>query len=133
MIPKLKRQFMQGVAFLHRNGVAHRDLKPSNAVVSTECNLWIIDFGLAIRVPGPNNIIVEWCGTPEWMAPEIGKRDDPERPYSPIRADLWACGKMLRYFGKFTSDTKYMDQAQRLLNKDPQRRPLLDTICPEVE
>jgi hypothetical protein len=39
-----------------------------------------------------------WCGTPEWVAPEIGHEDGPKCLYSPIRANLWFCGLMLRYF-----------------------------------
>jgi serine/threonine protein kinase len=90
------RQLIEGVAFLHRYDIAHLDIKPQN-IVALQNQLLIIDFDISVRVDGPDALIDRWCGTPEWMAPEIGHEDGPKRSYSPIRADLWSCGLVLRY------------------------------------
>jgi serine/threonine protein kinase len=66
------RQLIEGVAYLHGRGIAHVDIKPQNVVVLPN-QLFIIDFDIAVHVDGPKCL------------------------YSPIRADLWSCGLMLRY------------------------------------
>jgi serine/threonine protein kinase len=121
------RQLIEGVGFLHRHGIAHLDIKPQNIVARSD-RLFIIDFDISVRVSGPNELIDRWCGTPGWMAPEIGRQDGPRRSYSPIRADLWSCGQVLRYLareGTVKEENPFEALAWRLLNKRPQKRPLL--------
>lgn len=43
----LFRQLLQGLAFLHANGVAHLDIKPENLLMTSESTLKIADFGMA--------------------------------------------------------------------------------------
>jgi serine/threonine protein kinase len=120
------RQLIEGVAFLHRCDIAHLDLKPANLVVLKN-RLLIIDFDISVRVDGPDTLIDHWCGTPGWMAPEIGHKDGPVCLYSPIRADLWPCGRMLEYLAKkgVVQDNWFKTLTKRLLNKNPRLRPLL--------
>jgi hypothetical protein len=120
------RQLVDGVSFLHRHNIAHLDIKPQNIVVR-EMQLFIIDFDISVRVDGPDALIDRWCGTPQWMAPEIGHRDGPRRLYSPMRADLWSCGLMLQYLAcmRVNEDNKFETLTRHLLNKDPRHRPLL--------
>jgi serine/threonine protein kinase len=123
----LSHQLVEGVAFLHRYGIAHLDIKPSNAVVLKN-QLFIIDFDISVRVDGPDALIDRWCGTPEWMAPEIGHVDGPECWYSPIRADLWSCGLVLRYLaskGIVKEENPFETLTTQLLSKNPRLRPLL--------
>jgi len=40
-------QMLCGIHHLHKAGIIHRDLKPSNIVVNLQCQLKILDFGLA--------------------------------------------------------------------------------------
>lgn len=40
-------QMLCAVHYLHKSGIAHRDLKPSNIVINPDCNIKILDFGLA--------------------------------------------------------------------------------------
>ena len=122
------RQLTEGVAYLHRCHVAHLDIKPQNIVVNVNDNrLFIIDFDISVRVDGPDELIDRWCGTREWMAPEIGRQDGPRRLYSPIRADLWSCGLMLRYLASkgVVQDNQYKTLTKQLLNINPRLRPLL--------
>jgi serine/threonine protein kinase len=127
------RQLIEGVAFLHRHGIAHLDIKPPNIVVLTNHlpnELFIIDFDISVRVSGSSTLINRWCGTPGWMAPEIGHQDGPRRSYSPIRADLWSCGLMLRYLaskGGVKEENPFEALTRQLLNKNPRLRPLLQS------
>jgi serine/threonine protein kinase len=73
-------------------------------------------------------LIDRWCGTPGWMAPEIGHQDGPKCWYSPIRADLWSCGLVLQYLaskGEVVEENPFEVLTRQLLNKKPGLRPLL--------
>ena len=63
-------QMAEALAYLHRRGMIHRDLKPDNALVTTESNVKLLDFGLATLSEGQehSDTIV---GTLAYMAPEI--------------------------------------------------------------
>ena len=55
----LLRQIVEGFSFLHGHGVAHMDLKSANIVTDTSLGRWyIIDFGLAYKVNGPDDTVV---------------------------------------------------------------------------
>ncbi|KAI0288637.1 kinase-like domain-containing protein [Russula brevipes] len=84
---------IQGVAYLHQCNIAHRDIKPDNLVVDREFCLKIIDFDVAMQVKDENEEVDNSCGTKHWMAPEVEKK----LRHSPIRADRWACGRVLQY------------------------------------
>jgi serine/threonine protein kinase len=128
-IASLGNQLIEGVGFMHCNGVAHLDIKPQNIVVRSDDRLFIIDFDLSLRVDGPDHLIDRWCGTPEWMAPEIGERDGPRLLYSPIRADLWSCGRVLSFLIAKSKEVVGLGElitlTKLLLRQDPRYRPSL--------
>ncbi|KAI0255971.1 kinase-like domain-containing protein [Lactifluus subvellereus] len=131
-------QFIEGVAFLHHHNVAHRDLKPGNVVVDTKHEsktsprLFIIDFDLAQFVENEETMVESWCGTPPWIAPDLGSRDGPTQRYSPILADRWACGRMIKYFAKYipahVNKQHLLAFAQQLLSVNPRARPPLNQL-----
>ncbi|KAI9458967.1 kinase-like domain-containing protein [Russula earlei] len=134
-IVSLCAQFIEGVSFLHNHKVAHCDLKPGNIVVDLEqqpAQLFIIDFNLAEFVKSEETMVEGWCGTPPWIAPEVGTQDGPAQWFSPILADRWACGEMIRYFAQYTpSPNRRQDLvalAEPLLHKDPRARPSLSGL-----
>lgn len=56
---------------LHRNDIIYRDLKPENILIDRMGYIKITDFGLSKEnIRGPNDAI-SFCGTPEYLAPEI--------------------------------------------------------------
>jgi serine/threonine protein kinase len=138
-VESLCLQFIEGVEFLHQHNVAHCDLKPGNVVVDTKhesgtsSRLFIIDFDLAQFVESEETMAEGWCGTPPWIAPELGSRDGPIQRYSPILADRWACGRMIKYFAKYIPAYDENKQnlvafAQRLLSVNPRARPRLNQL-----
>jgi serine/threonine protein kinase len=123
------QQLIEGVAFSHSQCIAHLDIKPQNIVVVPN-QLFIIYFDISVRVDGSSALIDRWCGTRGWMAPEIGHRDGPKCWYSPIRADLWSCGLVLRYLARVgdVEENPFEVLTLELLNKTPQLRPLLHQL-----
>ena len=81
-------QASAAIAFLHENQLFHRDIKPENFLIDANGVVRLCDFGWCRDLnEGQRNT---FCGTYEYMAPEIVK----DQPYSfPI--DIWALGILL--------------------------------------
>jgi len=63
-------QMLCGINHLHRAGIIHRDLKPSNIVVNYQCQLKILDFGLA-RNSNETTMMTPYVVTRYYRAPEV--------------------------------------------------------------
>lgn len=70
---------------LHQNGVIYRDLKPENILIDKEGHIKITDFGLSKIMKTQNEITFTFCGTPEYLAPEIIKGEGYSK-----EVDFWA-------------------------------------------
>ena len=49
----------------------YRDLKPENILIDSEGHVVLTDFGLSENNFGPRDISFEYCGSPEYMSPEM--------------------------------------------------------------
>ena len=47
---RIAKQFLEGLMYLHDNGVVHGDLKPENIMLDEMNNIKISNFGLAVRM-----------------------------------------------------------------------------------
>ncbi|KJE93287.1 mitogen-activated protein kinase 2 [Capsaspora owczarzaki ATCC 30864] len=61
-------QILRGLKYVHSAGIIHRDLKPGNLAVNENCDLKILDFGLA-RVADPE--MTGYVATRWYRAPEV--------------------------------------------------------------
>lgn len=84
------RQVVDGVEYLHEQGVAHRDLKPENLLVGgdNDDEIKVADFGLS-KVFGAEmeSKLKTSCGTPDYVAPEVLLG----QPYEES-VDMWSVG-----------------------------------------
>jgi serine/threonine protein kinase len=80
-------QAADGIEYIHKQGYLHRDICPRNMMVTNEGVLKIIDFGLAIPYKPDFCRPGNRTGTPDYMAPELIKRQRTDH-----RVDMFALG-----------------------------------------
>uniref|UniRef100_A0A8C6PZ18 mitogen-activated protein kinase n=1 Tax=Nothobranchius furzeri TaxID=105023 RepID=A0A8C6PZ18_NOTFU len=61
-------QILRGLKYIHSADIIHRDLKPSNLAVNEDCELKILDFGLARHT---DDEMTGYVATRWYRAPEI--------------------------------------------------------------
>ncbi|CAD6444213.1 f35be78f-bbca-4ea8-b017-d9796348420e [Sclerotinia trifoliorum] len=101
----LFKQLIQGIYFLHSNGIAHRDIKPENLLITKDSKLKITDFGVSEVFAGIHpgfraargecgKDMTETrlcapgiCGSPPYIAPEVLAK---QGEYDPRPLDVWS-------------------------------------------
>ncbi|XP_046843746.1 serine/threonine-protein kinase H1-like [Xenia sp. Carnegie-2017] len=85
---------LDGLRYLHSNGITHRDLKPQNILYyhpGSNSRIIITDFGLSAMSDSsqnPANYLMKTdCGTVEYMAPEV-----ITRAHYTNAVDMWSMG-----------------------------------------
>ena len=76
--------------YAHSRGVIHRDIKPSNLMLTTDSDVRIIDFGIAILAETDISRIEGIAGSPSYMSPEQVQSLDITN-----RSDLYALGAVM--------------------------------------
>ena len=84
---KFTRQILEGVAYLHANGITHRDIKSKNILLDASQNIKLADFGLSKEIkPAPSAQHTVGVGSNRYKAPEIfTKKYD-------CKVDIWSVG-----------------------------------------
>ncbi|XP_037535939.1 serine/threonine-protein kinase N2-like [Nematolebias whitei] len=79
-----------GLEFLHLNKIIYRDLKLDNLLMDADGFVKITDFGLCKEGMGHGDRTSTFCGTPEFLAPEVLTDDNYTRA-----VDWWGLGVLI--------------------------------------
>ena len=84
------KQIILALKYIHSHNIIHRDIKLDNILIDLDNNIKICDFGVSKKIK-KGDIMVEQCGTPAYIAPEILKN----RGYEGFGVDIWSAGVVL--------------------------------------
>ncbi|XP_016372251.1 ribosomal protein S6 kinase 2 alpha-like isoform X6 [Sinocyclocheilus rhinocerous] len=79
-----------GLDHLHGLGIIYRDLKPENILLDEEGHIKLTDFGLCKEAIDYEKKAYSFCGTVEYMAPEVVNRQGHTHS-----ADWWSFGVLM--------------------------------------
>ena len=84
-------EIVLALSYIHEMDIVYRDLKPENVLLDARGHIRLTDFGLSkegisLSSSGANS----FCGTPEYLAPEILARQGHGRA-----VDWWSLGALL--------------------------------------
>ena len=81
-------QVLQGLQYLHDQGVIHRDIKGANILTTKDGTVKLADFGVSTStLASGQDKEAQVVGTPYWMAPEIIQLSGASSA-----SDIWSVG-----------------------------------------
>ncbi|CAD5207109.1 unnamed protein product [Bursaphelenchus okinawaensis] len=137
--PQMARFYLAELAvaleYVHQNGVIYRDLKLENILLDSDGHVKLTDFGLskAFDIDKELSLAHSYCGTVEYLAPEVVKRDPAG--YNKL-ADWWSYGviafELLTGCSPFTVDGDHnsaREVGRRILEKTVPYPKNMDSVC----
>ncbi|CAH8646650.1 Serine/threonine-protein kinase Sgk1 [Schistosoma haematobium] len=98
-------QIASALGYLHSENIIYRDLKPENILLDSKGYAILTDFGLCKQNSASQSTTLTFCGTPEYLAPEILRK----QPYD-FAVDWWCLGcviyEMLHGLPPFYSENR---------------------------
>lgn len=92
---RIVKSVLSGIMALHDNGYIHRDIDPSNIMITADCKIKVIDFGIAKQISTSSNVgqllttTGQFMGKAAYSAPELVSGDVAHQNES---TDLYAIG-----------------------------------------
>eukprot|EP00698_Gefionella_okellyi_P005112 TRINITY_DN14693_c0_g1_i1.p1 TRINITY_DN14693_c0_g1~~TRINITY_DN14693_c0_g1_i1.p1 ORF type:complete len:441 (+),score=98.79 TRINITY_DN14693_c0_g1_i1:75-1397(+) len=79
-----------GLGFLHSKDIIYRDLKPENILLDQDGHVMLTDFGLCKEDVSETGTTHTFCGSPEYLAPEILRGEGYGKA-----VDWWSLGTLI--------------------------------------
>ncbi|CAG8822253.1 18191_t:CDS:2, partial [Gigaspora rosea] len=118
------RQVLEGLRYLHDQGVIHRDIKGANILATKEGLVKLADFGVATTKSDANVV-----GSPYWMAPEI-----IELSGATTSSDIWSVGCVVVELLEGKPPYHHLDPMPALFRiVQDEHPPLPETASPVVK
>ncbi|KAL1115228.1 hypothetical protein AAG570_007259 [Ranatra chinensis] len=83
-------EIASALGYLHSRAVIYRDLKPENILLDSTGHVVLTDFGLSKEGLWAYDTTDTFCGTPEYLAPEVICKDSYDKS-----VDWWCLGAVL--------------------------------------
>lgn len=83
-------EIISALGYLHEHGIIYRDLKLENLLLDKDGHIKIADFGLCKEDISYGATTKTFCGTPEYLAPEVLEDNDYGRA-----VDWWGVGVVM--------------------------------------
>jgi serine/threonine protein kinase len=84
-------EIILAISYVHSLDIIYRDLKPENVLLDAKGHIRLTDFGLSKEgISNSSSGANSFCGTPEYLAPEILNRQGHGRA-----VDWWSLGALL--------------------------------------
>lgn len=93
-VQRILNDILDGIEYLHNEGVLHRDLKPENILMTNEGSIVITDFGLGVQSQSGSARLTRTgmaMGTDVYMSPEQYK----DAKNVDERTDIYSLGKVI--------------------------------------
>jgi serine/threonine protein kinase len=116
-------QLLDGLAYLHANNICHRDLKLDNIFLH-DMQVKLGDFGFSVKLL-PNETTRTFCGTPNYIAPEVVARVGYSLP-----VDVWAVGVLIytMLYGTPPFETAAAETTYAKITNNDYSFPVNDTV-----
>ncbi|KAI0644671.1 kinase-like domain-containing protein [Trametes meyenii] len=86
-LKSVARSLVDALIYLKKGLVIHRDINPANILIADDHRVKLSGFGSAVKLPTAESTVTEFCGSANYVAPEILCA----RPYN-FAVDLWSLG-----------------------------------------
>lgn len=128
LVARQVRQVLNGLTYLHSQGIVHRDIKGANILLTKDGQIKLSDFGVATKFSETVKSM-SFAGSPYWMAPEI-----IESGHCSAASDIWSLACTI--YELITGNPPYSDlnpltAMYRLVQDD--RPPLPRQVTPQLD
>ena len=90
---RIVSMMLQALVYLESQKIAHCDIKPSNFLVDQVGRVKLADFGVTKVLSDDSRLSMDLTGSLPFLPPEILAN----KPYNPLKADVWSFGVTLYY------------------------------------